>query len=146
MTKQRNPFAGTWTYRSFRSNPEPVDDDIDKLRALLFGEGEMNVEDAPEGVFIGHLNFGPDFLMELRGSVSSPRADDTFQCRFQGVGITGTKAEGWVYDYLGYLIPMWPNGVDQRPAFVGSVIRTVEHSGGAAKAGYVACFIAVRRG
>jgi hypothetical protein len=41
------------------------------------------------------------------------------------------------------LIPIWPNGVDQRPAIVGSVIRMVPHSNGQARAGYIASFIAV---
>jgi hypothetical protein len=63
--------------------------------------------------------------------------------RFQGSGDIG--GETWVYDYVGYLVPIWPNGVEQRPAIVGSVIRTVPHSSGQAKAGYVASFIAVKQ-
>jgi hypothetical protein len=57
-----------------------------------------------------------------------------FAVRFQGFGEIG--GETWVYDYTGYLVPPWPNGVDQRPAIVGSVIRTVPHSGGQAAAGF----------
>lgn len=44
-----------------------------------------------------------------------------------------------------YLVPIWPHGINQRPAMMGSVIRTVPHSGGQAKAGGVASFIAVRQ-
>lgn len=62
--------------------------------------------------------------------------------RFQGVGMVG--GEQWIYDYEGYLIPDWPNGIGQVPAIVGSVIRTIPHSGGTAKAGVVASFYAVR--
>ena len=51
----------------------------------------------------------------------------------------------WVYDYVGYLVPIWPNGVDKRAAIVGSVIRTVPHNNGQARAGYVASFIAVKQ-
>ena len=68
--------------------------------------------------------------------------------RFQGVGATpGTIEDGhpWVYDYQGYVAPAWPNGVDQRPAIVGTIVRTVTHSHGQAKAGVVASFIALRR-
>ena len=36
-----------------------------------------------------------------------------------------------VYDYEARLVPSWPNGVHQRPALVGSVIRTVPHPAGA---------------
>jgi hypothetical protein len=56
------------------------------------------------------------------------------------------SGERWVYDYIGYLVPIWPNGVDQRAAIVGSVIRTVPHSNGQARAGYTASFIAVKQG
>lgn len=56
--------------------------------------------------------------------------------------------EQWVYDYIGYVVPPWPNGIDQRPAIVGSVIRTIPHSGGQPgtlnPAGVVASFYAAR--
>jgi hypothetical protein len=78
-------------------------------------------------------------VLRLTGtsSVGTP-----FAVRFQGIG-EGSDAEGWVYDYVGYLVPAWPNGVDQRPALVGSVVRTVAH--GANPAGMVASWIAVKR-
>lgn len=45
-------------------------------------------------------------------------------------------------------MPHWPNGVGQRQAIVGTVIRTLPHSGGqpskAVPAGVVASFYAVR--
>uniref|UniRef100_UPI0040475111 hypothetical protein n=1 Tax=Roseivirga sp. TaxID=1964215 RepID=UPI0040475111 len=50
--------------------------------------------------------------------------------------------EEWVYDYNGYYIPNWVEGVNQIPAIVGSVIRTEPH--GQAKAGVVASFIMVK--
>ena len=53
--------------------------------------------------------------------------------RFQGTGIV--SGEKWIYDYEGYLVPHWPNGVDQRPAIVGSVIRTIPHAGRPARHG-----------
>lgn len=52
--------------------------------------------------------------------------------------------EEWVYDYLGYLVPAWPNGRDQAETIVGSVVRAVPHSGGQAAAGFTATFHAVR--
>ena len=63
--------------------------------------------------------------------------------RIQGSG--DIAGERWVYDYVGYLVPGWPNGVNQTPAIVGSVIRTLPHSNGQAAAGYVASFVAVRQ-
>ena len=42
------------------------------------------------------------------------------------------NGEEWIYDYIGWLVPVWPNSNDtlQRAAIVGSVVRTVPHSGG----------------
>src|SRR5215216_1722271 len=40
-----------------------------------------------------------------------------------------TAADG--YGDSGYPVPVWPNGVDQVPAIVGSIVRTEPHSGGA---------------
>ena len=138
MAAVTNPFVGVWTYRSFINDPVHQAD----VNGLLFGEGDLTVAEASLGVFAGRLNFGEDYQLNLRGASSygSP-----FTIRFQGVGTDGSKAEGWVYDYLGHLVPNWPNGVDQRAAIVGSVIRTVPHSEGKAKAGYVASFIAIRQ-
>ena len=56
----------------------------------------------------------------------------------------------WVYDYKGYYVPEWVNGVDQRPALIGSIVRTIPHPTGAngkstAPAGVVAQWIAVKQ-
>jgi hypothetical protein len=129
-------FAGTWTYRSFLSDPD-IKTDFDKLE---FARATLVIERAPFGVLRGRLTFDGEGLA-LRGNITY---GNPFTARFQGKGATkGTK--GWIYDYLGYLIPMWPDGVEQRPAIVGTVIRTVPHSDGKARAGVVASFIAVKR-
>jgi hypothetical protein len=129
-------FAGTWTYRSFLNNPD-INIDFAKLE---FARATLAIDPAPHGVLRGKLSFDTDFLV-LKGNVSY---GNPFTTRFQGRGATAAT-EGWIYDYLGFLIPAWPDGVDQRPAIVGTVIRTVPHSDGKAKAGVVASFIAVRR-
>jgi hypothetical protein len=133
-------FTGNWTYRSFINDPNEVGDDPQKALALIFGEGQLVVAPSAFGTFKGSLSFGSDAVLDLQGwaAYGTP-----FTARFAGVGRKGTSTEGWVYDYLCYLVPSWPNGVDQRAALVGSVIRTVPHSGGQAKAGYVASFVAV---
>jgi hypothetical protein len=69
------------------------------------------------------------------------------EVRFQGKGIV-SGAE-WIYDYIGWLVPVWPNSDEtkQRAAIVGSVTRTIPHpsgNGGVAPAGVVASFYAVR--
>jgi hypothetical protein len=138
MNAADSPFVGTWTYRSFHNEAEPTDGDTEKVAALLFGEAQMTIAEAPADALLGRLEFDGGGL-ELRGARSYGAP---FTIRFQGVG--SGAAEGWIYDYVAYLVPRWPHGVEQRPALVGSVIRTVPHDG--ASAGYVASFIAVKRG
>ncbi len=58
------------------------------------------------------------------------------------------SGEEWIYDYEGYVIKPWPNGVDQVPAIVGTIVRVIPHSngsGGTAPAGVVAQWIAVKQ-
>ncbi len=131
-----NPFTGQWSYRSFRNDPdlgvEPND--------LLFGAGNLVLEETAPGIVSGTLG-GQGWTLNLQGNASYGHP---YMVRFQGVGEIG--GETWVYDYLGFLSPHWPNGVDQRPAIVGTIVRTVPHSGGQATAGYVASWISVRQG
>jgi hypothetical protein len=134
-----NPFVGSWTYRSLLNEPDgsvPFD-------KLEFGEGTIVIEDAPSMHLAGTIG-GPGWSLVLRGSRSygSPA-----QVRFQGKGLV--SGEEWIYDYIGWLVPVWPNSTDllDRPAIVGSVIRTIPHSssgGGTAPAGVVASFYTVR--
>jgi len=136
-------LTGVWTYRSFLNIPEPVDD----LNKLLFGQGEMVFESAAEpGTVRGQLAFrsSPPRQDDPRLTlVGSAQTGTPFSVRFQGTGVEGTSAAGWVHDYVGYFVPKWPDGKGQRPALVGSVIRTVLHDG--TPAGVVGSFIAVQR-
>ncbi|MCE7028109.1 hypothetical protein [Jiella avicenniae] len=63
--------------------------------------------------------------------------------RIVGHGRPGTQTDGWRYDYDARLARRWPNGFDQIPSLVGTVIRVNPH--GPAEAGYVASFIAVKQ-
>jgi hypothetical protein len=129
-------FTGNWTYRSFLNNPD-IAVDFSKLE---FARATLVIDPAAYGVLRGKLSFDPDFL-SLKGSITY---GNPFTVRFQGRGATDAT-NGWIYDYLGFLVPMWPDGIDQRSAIVGTVIRTVPHSNGQAKAGVVASFVAVKR-
>lgn len=132
--ENENPFTGSWTYRSFRNDP----DLSQEFNALRFGAGTLELT-APEfGRLSGSLG-GEGWYLDLAGGYTY---GNPFALRFQGSGQIG--GEPWVYDYVGYLAPIWPHGIDQRPAIAGSVIRTIAHSGGQAEAGYVASFIAVK--
>jgi hypothetical protein len=130
------PLLGSWTYRSFVNDPTPGI----PFNNLQFGEGELIVEAADPGSFSGRLVFSPTASMRLTGASSY---GNPFAVRFQGRG-DSPGIEDFVYDYVGYLVPVWPNGVDQRPAIVGSIVRTEPHSGGA-EPGFVASWIAVKR-
>ena len=130
-----SPVVGSWSYRSLQNNPD-LSVSFDALR---FGAGTLVLDEPAAGELSGTLG-GAGWSLTLAGNVSY---GDPFHVRFQGSGDIG--GEHWVYDYLGYLVPRWPNGIGQTPAIVGSVIRTVPHSAGAAPAGYVASFVAVRQ-
>jgi len=143
--EKRNPFAGHWTYRSFRNASESVGDvttDPSKLVSLLFAEAEWVIEDTPDNSLKGELRFGPDDVMDLSGTITPATAKAPARAHIHGKGRPGTSTEQFFYDYDGALTLKWPNGVDQIPAIVGSVIRVKPHDGGAA--GYVASFISVK--
>jgi hypothetical protein len=131
-----SPFAGSRTYRSFLNLPDPGLEFND----LRFGQGELVIDGSSPGDFSGRLVFAPGTEMVLRGASSF---GNPFTIRFQGCGAS-PDIEDFVYDYVGYLVPVWPNGVDQRPAIVGSIVRTEPHGGGA-EPGEVASWIAVKR-
>jgi hypothetical protein len=133
-----NPFVGKWTYRSLLNDPS-----LDtKFNDLEFGLGTITIEDGPMDLLTGTIG-GPGWSLTLHGSraYGSP-----MQVRFQGKGIV--SGSEWIYDYIGWLVPIWPNSdsTKQRAAIVGSVTRTIPHpsNGGTAPAGVVASFYAVR--
>ena len=132
-----NPFVGTWTYRALLNDPDVSKD----LSALQFGEGTIVIDDGPFDALSGTIG-GPGWSLDLQGS---RQYGTPMRARFQGTGVVG--GEEWVYDYDGYLVTPWPNGVQQRPAMTGSVIRTIPHSGSDGSihpAGVVASFYAVK--
>jgi hypothetical protein len=133
-----NPFVGNWTYRSLLNDP-----DIGKsFDSLQFGVGTIVIAEAPMQSLKGTIG-GEGWSLTLKGARDY---GNPMHARFQGVGVV--NGEEWIYDYQGYLVPDWPNGVHQVPAIVGSVIRTIPHSGSQPgtvnPAGVVASFYAVR--
>ena len=85
---------------------------------------------------------GGGYVLDLKGTMQTTGSGDTYVEIF-GTGRAGTKTDNWEYDYRGWTTPKWPNGVNQVPSIVGTVIRAKPHDGGAA--GVVASFIAVKR-
>jgi hypothetical protein len=132
-------LVGRWTYRSFRSNPDLAV----PFNNLEFGRGTIEIHEAPMGVFQGTIG-DTGWSLELNGSINY---GDPYSVRFQGKGKIGK--EEWVYDYIGYVIKPWPNGLSQVPAITGSIVRTIPHSdgsGGIALVGAVCSWIAVWQG
>jgi len=137
-----NPFAGTWTYRSFLNNPALTDGDPAKLAALLFAEAIWTVQDTAPDVFQGQLSFGPNNIMDLLGVITAAAAGNVPHVHIVGKGRAGTPTAQLFYDYDGSLTEKWPEGVNQVSAITGSVIRMKPHDG--QPAGLVASFIAVK--
>jgi hypothetical protein len=139
-----NPFAGTWTYRSFLNDPGLVGDDKDKLYNLLFAEGVWTVEDTAAPLFKGVLSFGSDGDMDLSGVITPAAPGRPAHVHITGKGRPGTPTAAYFYDYDGSLTEQWPNGVKQVPAITGSTIRVKPHDG--RPAGVVASIIVVKSG
>ncbi len=152
-------FAGNWIYRSFNNRPE-LDATADDL---LVGAADLILEVGGEAEYAGgtsagldlgggneisgkqsfHNGFSIDFTVSGTAKLGEPPT-----IRFRSTGVEGTQTAGWIYDFTGYLTPSWPKGVGQRPAIVGTVIRTVEHPGPGGQvrpAGETLSFIAVSR-
>lgn len=141
MATETNPFAGSWSYRSFQNDPNlaaPID-------GLVFGTGTLKIKAVSFDTLGGTIG-GKGWSLDLRGSFGygSP-----MQARFQGRGTNG--GHEWIYDYIAWLVPVWPNSTAklQIAAMVGSVVRTIPHPGLDGKgpphpAGVVASFYAVR--
>ena len=134
-----NPFVGKWTYRSLLN-----DTDVNQaFDALEFGRGTLEITEVSSAVLGGVIG-GLGWKLVLHGSFGfgSP-----MEVRFQGKGVV--NGEQWIYDYIGWLVPVWSNSDStlQQTAIVGSVVRTVPHNsggGGVAPAGVVASFYAVQ--
>jgi hypothetical protein len=134
--------SGKWTYRSFINIPDLVGGDPQKALNLIFGEGVFSFA-VSASKLSGTLDLGSGFVLDLQGTVQAAGADAPLTFAIAGLGRANTPTAGWEYDYRAYVAYRWPNGVDQVPALVGSVIRAKPHDG--APAGFVASFIAVKQ-
>ncbi len=128
--------SGLWTYRSFLNNPD-LSVDFDKLE---FGRANLQITTHEDGSLSGKI-YDTGWELELKGSF---QAGTPATLWFQGSGIV--DGSSWVYDYLCYVVPHIPNGIDQVPALVGSITRAIPHpdgQGGVNPAGVVCSFYAV---
>jgi hypothetical protein len=135
-------LLGKWTYRSFHDNPAPVTGDAQTALGLFFAEAVFSFSQATDSTIKGAIDWEGGGL-DVAGTVIQPGGTSLLTLHMVGSGRPGTGTDSWEYDYHGNLAYQWPNGIGQVPALVGSVIRAKPH--GAAPAGYIASFVAVKQ-
>ncbi len=156
-------LAGQWTYRSYRNDAgvlvnadagptvqaltaiygDGVATAASALKALnlVFGEGIITFDPPAGNALTGNLDMGGGYVLDFKGTMQTAPSGD-ISIVVIGTGRAGTKTENWEYDYKASTTPKWPNGVNQVPTLVGTVIRAKPHNG--APAGVVASFIAIK--
>ncbi|MCY9111153.1 hypothetical protein MOE45_08615 [Bacillus atrophaeus] len=135
--------SGERIYRSFHNNTDAVNNDPQKALALIFGEGLLTFVSQDSKEWFATLSFGEGMDMDLAGFIEDKGMVDGLLLHGNGVGRDNTDTAGWVYEYRGLVLSKWSAGINEVPAIVGSVKRTVRHGDGAA--GKVASFIAVKK-
>lgn len=128
--------SGLFTYRSLINNT----DLSVSFNSLEFGRANLQIDISPSGTVTGKI-YDTGWELELFGSY---QAGSPAILWFQGKGVVSGSL--WVYDYLCYVVPVIPNGINQTPALAGSITRVIAHpdgNGGTSPAGVVNSFYAV---
>jgi len=141
MNELNKKFLGKWTYRSFLNDSEIYEDPKQFMENIIWGQGILEITEVKDFQIAGNLKFGEKYILDIKGRISFGSPSEV---RFVGIGQENTDAKGWIYDYHGYLAPLWPTGIDQKTTMTGTVIRTISHSNGNSKAGVNASFISVK--
>jgi hypothetical protein len=119
-------LTGVYTYRSFRNDDDPAKDVGD----LLFGQGELTLFVSRDGTINGTLAFPADAFaeekdfMDLGGAITSW---SPIALKFTGKGRDKTAIADFEYSYSLVQAEQWPDGKQQRLAFVGTVLRAKDH-------------------
>ena len=156
-------LPGKWTYRSYLNRADVIvwDDpapavqglaslfgqgstanNAAKALSLVFGEASMTFDKPSGNNVTGVFDMGNGYVLDLKGTVQTSSAGD-ISVELYGTGRAGTSTANWEYDYKASTTPKWPNGVNQIPTLVGTVIRAKPHDGG--PAGVVASFISIKQ-
>jgi hypothetical protein len=143
MDMTENALSGNWTYRSYLNDPALIGNDAQKALDMIFGEGQIRFTTADGRNFKAVLDFGGGAVMDLFGTAVAGQGVGPQVLQITGTGREGTSTAKWVYQYLGYVVPNWAEGVNQVPAIVGTVVRTIPHGDG--EAGVVASFVAIKQ-
>jgi hypothetical protein len=156
-------LTGKWIYRSYlnradvivNDDPEPAvrnlaaifgqgstANNAAKALSLIFGEGVMTFDPPAGSAITGNFDMGGGYVLDLKGTMQTLSSGD-ISVEISGAGRAGTPTADWEYDYRAFLTPKWPNGINQVPALVGTVIRAKPHDGGSA--GVTASFISIKQ-
>jgi hypothetical protein len=135
-------LEGIWTYRSYLNDPMLIGNDPKRALAQIFGEGVLTFTHCDENNFKSVLDFGGGAEMDLFGTIVKGSGLNPATLLITGTGREETSTAKWVYQYQGFVVPAWAEGVKQVPAIVGTVIRTIPHGSG--PAGVVASFILIK--
>ncbi len=135
-------LAGAYTYRSFINEPNIVDD----FSKLEFAEAELTLFATLDGTVTGILSWptkdddSERAVMDIAGRIV---VREPLLVRLDGVGRKDSAIADYSYSYELTLAKHWPQTTAPRVCLVGSVMRAKDH--GAAKAGFTASVVAVRR-
>jgi hypothetical protein len=139
--------TGSWTFRSFNPTYVTGNQTPQEEWGLIRAEAVFNLQ-VTDTTLAGTIEWPgpPPGGLNLNGTVWPGEGDEPVSVGIIGTGRPDTDTAGWDYRYVGYLIRNWPNGIDQRPALVGSVMRMKTHNGrGQSPAGSLYSFIAVKQ-
>jgi hypothetical protein len=127
-SKDGSVINGTWTYRSML-NGTNVNTDFD---SLAFAAANMQLTTSGVDSIKGSIYWFLDSAMtQKQGLVLNGKYfyNDSTLCYFmEGIGDSSLNSEGWQYNYQGFYVPKWPEGIDQATVFTGSVVRVKKHS------------------
>ncbi|MFN0216976.1 MAG: hypothetical protein ACKVT2_22185 [Saprospiraceae bacterium] len=122
-------FTGKWTYRSL-FNQTNIDSSFNSLE---FARAYVHLTSRGVDSLVGQILWAIDSPptkytngLNLRGSCFY---DGSTLCYFlEGLGDSTLGTAGWQYNYQGYLVPKWSDGVNQASVLVGSIVRVKKHS------------------
>jgi len=121
-------FNGKWTYRSLLNNTN-VNTDFD---SLAFAAATINLSafgtDSVKGQILWAMDSAGTIFNGLNLSGKCFYNDTTLCYFIEGIGDSTLGTAGWQYNYQGYLVPRWPDGIDQAIVLTGSVVRVKKHS------------------
>jgi hypothetical protein len=124
-----NVFNGKWTYRSLKNdkNVNTAFNDLE-FAAATITLNSVGVDSVKGTILWAMDSAGTIFNgLNLAGKYYSI-GDSTTGYFLEGKGDSLLGTKGWQYNYQGYVLAHWANGIDQAKVLVGSVVRVKKHS------------------